>query len=115
MAISRREALKRGISYGTGVITHGNDSIAFDRALRAFPADGTYRAFRGALDAGDVEAAREQAEAFRRLCGSLAMSELYMQMGGVLAALAEDSLPAVEDLEGIEAGYQDIVGYLAKA
>ena len=42
MAISRREALKHGISYGTGTINHGNDSIVYDRALRKFPKDETF-------------------------------------------------------------------------
>lgn len=34
MAISRREILKRGVSYGTGVINFENDCIAYERELR---------------------------------------------------------------------------------
>lgn len=34
MAISRREILKRGVSYGTGVINFNNDCIAYERELR---------------------------------------------------------------------------------
>ena len=51
MAISRREILKYGVSYGTGVITFGNDSLAYDRALRSFPENTAYAAFKQALAA----------------------------------------------------------------
>lgn len=115
MAISRREALKRGISYGTGVITHGNDSIVFDRALRAFPKDGTYAEMRAALEAGDAEAALPAAQAFTQLCSSLAMSELFVAMKQVEEALAEGALPSAEELDEIDAAYHDLVEYLSRA
>ena len=49
MAISRRLILKLGVSYGTGVINYGNDSIVYDRELRKLPGDPTFREFMDAM------------------------------------------------------------------
>lgn len=114
MAISRREALKHGISYGTGVITHDNDSIAFDRALRAFPHDESYARMTQAIEAGDVEQAHEAASAFTHCCSTLAMSELYVAMRPVEEALAEGALPSAEELAEVDAAYQELVAYLSR-
>lgn len=115
MAISRREALKRGISYGTGVINHGNDSIAYDRALKTFPADDSYAALRAAIAEGDAESALPAAQAFRKRCGELALSELYLRAAAVVAALEEGSLPPVEELDALDAARAGIVAYLERA
>lgn len=53
MAISRRAILKLGVSYGTGVINHGNDSIAYERELRKLAENPAF---------GNFERAMEQAE-----------------------------------------------------
>lgn len=45
MAISRRDILKLGVSYGTGVINFNNDSIVYDRALRKLPEDNLLSIF----------------------------------------------------------------------
>ena len=49
MAISRREMLKRGVSYGTGAINFGNDSIAYERELRKLASDSTFETFLSTL------------------------------------------------------------------
>lgn len=115
MAISRREALKRGISYGTGVMNHGNDSIVYDRDLRAFAAETTYADLRAAVEEGDAERALPLAHEFRQRCAHLAMSELFLAAAPVEAALEEGSLPAVEELDELEACYRPIADYLAHA
>lgn len=66
MAISRREALKHGISYGTGALNHGNDSIVYDRALRKFPKDETFTQLKSTIDAGDATAAAPQPHRWRK-------------------------------------------------
>lgn len=113
MAISRREALKHSISYGTGTINHGNDSIAYDRALRKFPKDETFTQLKSAIDAGDATAAAPLAQAFQHLCATLAFSQLYVDMQPVVEALDAEELPAAEELETVEAGYRDIADFLA--
>lgn len=45
MAISRRLILKLGVSYGTGAINFGNDSVAYDRELRGLPENTVFAAF----------------------------------------------------------------------
>ena len=45
MAISRREILKYGVSYGTGVINFNNDSIAYERELRKLYQDVSFNTF----------------------------------------------------------------------
>lgn len=115
MAISRREILKRGVSYGTGVINHGNDSIVYDRELRKFPQAGCYGEMRSAIEAGDTPRALEAAKVFRQLCGNLAMSSLYTKCAPVIRALEEECLPPVEDLEKLEGDYASLVDYLSHA
>lgn len=56
MAITRRRVIKLGVSFGSGCIKFGNDELAFCDALREFPHDGSYAAFREAFDAIDAEA-----------------------------------------------------------
>ena len=113
MAISRREALKHHISYGTGTINHGNDSIVYDRALRKFPKDETFSQLKSAIDEGDVIAAAPLAQAFQHLCASLAFSQMYVDMQPVVEALDAEELPAAEELEAVEAGYRDVADFLA--
>ncbi|MDO5791650.1 MAG: hypothetical protein Q4Q41_03700 [Coriobacteriia bacterium] len=113
MAISRREALKHNISYGTGTINHGNDSIVYDRALRKFPKDETFAQLKSAIDSGDVTAAAPLAQAFQHLCATLAFSQMYVDMQPVVEALDAEELPAAEELEAVEAGYRDIADFLA--
>jgi len=103
MAISRREALKHGISYGTGTINHGNDSIVYDRALRKFPKDETFSQLKAA----------PLAQAFQHLCAELAFSKLYLACHPIIEALQDGDLPAAQDFEELEAGYQDIADFLA--
>lgn len=45
MAISRREILKLGVSYGTGAINFGNDSVVYERELRKLVDDETLENF----------------------------------------------------------------------
>ena len=45
MAISRREILKLGVSYGTGAINFGNDSVVYERELRKLVDDETLESF----------------------------------------------------------------------
>lgn len=113
MAISRREALKHNISYGTGTINHGNDSIVYDRALRKFPKDETFSQLKSAIDEGDAIAATPLAQAFQHLCASLAFSQMYIDMQPVVEALDAEELPAAEELEAVEASYRDIADFLA--
>lgn len=113
MAISRREALKHGISYGTGTINHGNDSIVYDRALRKFPKDETFSQLKSAIDAGDATAAAPLPQAFQHLCAELAFSKLYLACHPIIEALQDGDLPAAQDFEELEAGYQDIADFLA--
>lgn len=113
MAISRREALKHNISYGTGTINHGNDSIVYDRALRAFPKDETFSQLKSAIETGDATAAAPLAHAFQHLCATLAFSQLYVKMGPITEALDAEELPAAEELEAAEANYHDIADFLA--
>lgn len=112
MAISRREALKHHISYGTGTLNHGNDSIVYDRELHKFPTDQTFSQLKQAIDEGDTAAAAPLAHAFQHLCATLAFSELYVACQPIIEALDAEELPAAEDFEQLEAGYQDIAGYL---
>lgn len=113
MAISRREALKHGISYGTGSLNHGNDSIVYDRELRKFPKDETFSQLKQAIEAGDATAAAPLAHAFQHLCATLAFSQLYMDMQPVVEALDAEELPAAEELETVETSYRDIADFLA--
>lgn len=113
MAISRREALKRNISYGTGTLNHGNDSIVYDRALRAFPKDETFSQLKNAIEAGDATAAAPLAHTFQHLSATLALSQLYVEMQPIAEALEAEELPAPQDFEAVEASYRDIVDFLA--
>lgn len=113
MAISRREALKHGISYGTGALNHGNDSIVYDRALRKFPKDETFTQLKSTIDAGDATAAAPLAQAFQHLCAELAFSQMHVDMQPVMEALDAEELPAAEELEAVEANYRDIADFLA--
>lgn len=115
MAISRREALKHGISYGTGVLNHGNDSIVFDRELRKFPNDATFSQLKEVIEAGDATAAAPLAHAFQHLCATLAFSELYVACQPIIEALDAEELPAAEELEAVESHYHDIADYLTGA
>ncbi|ACV21679.1 Uncharacterised protein [Slackia heliotrinireducens] len=123
MAISRREILKLGVSYGTGAINFGNDSVAYDRELRKFTNNEAYAAFKAALvpqgegdeATVDMAAAAEAGRAFQSLCGNLAISGLYMKMSDILAQLDEECLPAVAELDDLEADYQALVSYLKSA
>ncbi|MBQ6585459.1 MAG: hypothetical protein IJH83_01465 [Coriobacteriales bacterium] len=69
MAISRRDILRLGVSYGTGCITFGNNSVAYDRELRKLPEyeqlEEFLAAFREAQDrlAEEAEAAQDEAKA----------------------------------------------------
>lgn len=49
MAISRRAILKLGVSYGTGVINYGNDSIVYERELRKLARNPAFDNFETAL------------------------------------------------------------------
>ena len=113
MAISRREALKHGISYGTGALNHGNDIIVYDRELRKFPKDETFSQLKQAIEAGDATVAASLAQAFQHLCATLAFSQLYMDMQPVVEALDAEELPAAEELEAVESGYCDLADFLA--
>lgn len=75
MAISRRAILKLGVSYGTGAINHGNDSIAYERELRKLANNPAFSNF---------ESAMEQAEEI---------------MAAVASAEAESSIEAAESAE----------------
>ncbi len=113
MAISRREALKHNISYGTGTLNHGNDSIVYDRALRKFPKDETFSQLNQAIEAGDAIAAAPLAHAFQHLCATLALSKLYVDMQSIVEALDAEELPAAEEFEAVEAEYRDVADFLA--
>lgn len=223
MAITRRKAIKLGVSFGSGCIKFGNDEFAFCDALREFPQDGSYAAFKEAFDAIDVEAveaaaaaraaqeaaadngeataAPEPAEAvpaqevqetcaaasetpgcsaeepatadapadtadakpapvpaastpaeattdpqvphfdldlseeedeeeeapldptlvnaiqaaqvYRKVCSRLALSEMYLQMTGIINTLSEGALPPVAELHQLEESYQALVEYLS--
>lgn len=49
MAISRRAILKLGVSYGTGIINHGNDSIVYERELRKLASNPAFDDFESAM------------------------------------------------------------------
>ena len=115
MAISRREALKHHISYGTGTLNHGNDSIVYDRALRKFPEDQTFSQREAAIEAGNPADAAPLAHAFQHLCATLAFSNLYVACQPIIEALDAEELPAAEDFEHLKASYQDIAGFLKSA
>ena len=59
MAISRRHILKLGVSYGTGTINFGNDSVVYDRALRKLPESTALEEFLEALSAAEDALAEE--------------------------------------------------------
>ena len=44
MAITRRDMVKLGVSFGSGTIAFKNDELAYVEALRAFPDDDCYDA-----------------------------------------------------------------------
>lgn len=115
MTISRREALKHGISYGTGALNHGNDSIVYNRALKKFPADETFSQLKATIEAGDATAAAPMAQAFQHLCATLAFSQLYLTCQPIVEALEAEELPAAEDFEHLEALYQDVTDFLARS
>lgn len=131
MAITRREALKHGISYGSGVINHGNDSIAYDKDLRSFPQNNAWAEMQEALEGVEfadteseeaseeinesVQAAIDKTKAFMKTCGHLCLSELFLSTRPVLDALEENTFPAPIDLDNMEAKYNEIVAYLSVA
>lgn len=72
MAISRREIIKLGVSYGTGAINFGNDSVVYERELRKLKDDTKLAEFLEELarvtevleaQEAEAEAAAETAEA----------------------------------------------------
>ncbi len=63
MAISRREILKLGVSYGTGTIHFGNDSLRYDRELRKVPQNTLLQEFLDQLEAAEVHMMEEAVEA----------------------------------------------------
>ena len=63
MAISRREIIKLGVSYGSGAINFGNDSVAFERALRKLPEDTHLAEFLDELERVTEVLAAEEAAA----------------------------------------------------
>ena len=63
MAISRREIIKLGVSYGSGAINFGNDSVAFERALRKLPQDTHLAEFLDELERVTEVLAAEEAAA----------------------------------------------------
>jgi len=115
MAINRRDALKCGISYGTGVINHGNDSVVYNRELKKFPANETYPQLKAAIDSQDLEAAKTAAAAFRQLCGDLALSDVYMKLEPICKSLDEDSLPSIAEINEVDDAYSVVVNYLENA
>ena len=161
MAISRREIIKLGVSYGSGAINFGNDSVAYERALRKLPEDTHLAEFLEELERvtevlaaeeAAAEAVAEEAEkptdivikdetagqgpvpeaepepeaphenplagaidkafAFRAYCASLALGELFVQTTGLITAMREECLPAVEDIDKLKSDYNAIVDYL---
>lgn len=182
MAISRRSILRLGVSYGTGAINFGNDSIAYERALRQFGDDTLLQELLEALanaedvvlgeeggaegDPGDLEAeiaceaataceaagesdapnspaemealkapeelegecavengptaeapnplagAIEKAKEFQRLCAQLALSDLFVRVGDMVAAMEAQALPAADDVRQLRERYEALVDYL---
>lgn len=112
MGISRRKALAAGISYGTGCLHFGNDSIVYNRELKKLPNDTTYRDLRKAIEDENLEAAKPLAQQMEKLCSSMALSEAYMACRPIVEALDEDSLPAIDELDELEARWRPIVDYI---
>ena len=112
MTITRRKALAAGISYGTGCLHFGNDSIVYNRELRKLPANTTYQDLRAAIENADLEAAKADVEALSALCSKMALSQAFMALRPVQEALAEDALPAVEELDDFDAEYRRVIDYL---
>lgn len=112
MTITRRKALAAGISYGTGCLHFGNDSIVYNRELRKLPDDTSYRDLRAALEQADLEKAKAAAEKLSALCSKMALSESFMALKPVEEALSEDALPAVDELDEFDASYRRVIDYL---
>lgn len=108
MAISRRKVLALGISYGTGVINHGNDQLAYDHALRELPDNTCYEDLVEAVEDEDAHGALEHARDLRELCGSLSLSSLYVEAAQIVDALEGDNLPSVDEMDALEATYRPI-------
>ena len=95
MAISRREIIRLGVSYGTGAINFGNDSVAYERALRKLPADTHLAEFLEELDratevlAAEEAAAEAEAEATAEAAAEAAECE----------TADENAVPAPEDTD----------------
>lgn len=113
MAITRRDMAKLGVSFGSGTIAFKNDELAYIEALRAFPNDGRYDAFKADLAAANMEQARETLTDLRSYLAHLSMSELYMQAGELLEDLQEGALPSVAALESFDAAYLRLKEYCA--
>ena len=111
--ISRRLAVKAGISYGTGAMNFGNDPIAFERELRKFPQDTSLAELKAAVEAADLEAAQEAAQCLSDVASKLALSNLYSSVMPILSALRDEALPAVEELEEVERQRDRICSFLA--
>ena len=93
MAISRREILKLGVSYGTGSINFGNDSVVYDRELRKFPQSTTLQEFLDALAEAEDRLAAEAEQAANEEPGS--------ENDGASAETASDnSLDTEEEQQG---------------
>ncbi len=112
MTITRHKALAAGISYGTGCLHFGNDSIVYNRDLRKLPADATYQQLRAALENADLEAAKTDVKKLSELCSKMALSEAFMALKPVQEAIDEDALPAVEELDDFDAEYRRVIDYL---
>lgn len=113
MAITRRDMVKLGVSFGSGTIAFKNDELAYVEALRAFPDDDRYDAFKAALAAENIEQAREALTDLRSYLAHLSMSELYLQARELLEALQEDALPPIAELEDFDAAYLRLKEYCA--
>jgi hypothetical protein len=115
MGINRSEAVAAGISFGTGAINFGNDSIVYTRHLRKLPNDDTFAQLKDAIAQGDLEKAKPLAQSFKQLCANLALSRVYMRLEPIVEALDEDALPAVEELEDVQYEYDKVINYLKSA
>ena len=111
--ISRRLAVKVGISYGTGAMNFGNDALVFERELRKFPQDTSFDDLKTAVEAADLEAARNAACALSETSSKLALSKLYSSLVPILQAIEDEALPAVEELEEVAAQRKRICDFLA--
>lgn len=109
------DSVDAGISFGTGVINYGNDSVAYTRHLRKLPQDTTFASLKDAIAQGNLEDATAYAETFRQLCADLAFSRVYMRLEPIIDALDEGALSAVEELEDVEYEYEKVISYLKSA